>query len=380
METDIRAPGRILLVSDPIGGNWRFSLEIAAGLSARGTEVVFAVLGARPDEEQIAAAQAISGLQLLCNPLRVEWMDDPWEDVARSGDWLLRLAREFEPELVHLTTFAPCRLDWNLPVLLSSHSCVLSWWEAVHGARAPSDWDRYRKAAVEALRAAQYVVAPTSMAYTSLVRHHGLVRHGTVISDGISALPYASGPKRPFILCSGSFLDPARNLSIMERVAPRLYWPVRVAGETVHPDTNRPSEVPRTVRTHLLGRLSPGLLAETYAAASIFAQPAVYEPFGHEIIDAALQGCALVLGDIPSLREAWGNAAIHVPPRDEHALVQALNRLSTDPALRAEMAGRARRRAASYEAERMVDAYLKAYKETSDIFARERGAVEGRRR
>ena len=33
--------------------------------------------------------------------------------------------------------------------------------------------------------------------------------------------------------------------------------------------------------------------------------PARYEPFGLSILEAALSGCALVLGDLPSLRELW---------------------------------------------------------------------------
>ncbi len=32
--------------------------------------------------------------------------------------------------------------------------------------------------------------------------------------------------------------------------------------------------------------------------------PARYEPFGLSVLEAALSGCALVLGDIPSLRES----------------------------------------------------------------------------
>ena len=44
--------------------------------------------------------------------------------------------------------------------------------------------------------------------------------------------------------------------------------------------------------------------------AAIFARPARYEPFGLAILEAAQAGCALVLGDIPSLRELWADAAL----------------------------------------------------------------------
>ena len=64
----------------------------------------------------------------------------------------------------------------------------------------------------------------------------------------------------------------------------------------------------------MLGRLSAGELADWYARAAIYALPARYEPFGLSALEAALSGCALVLGDIPSLREIWGDAALFVPP------------------------------------------------------------------
>ena len=47
--------------------------------------------------------------------------------------------------------------------------------------------------------------------------------------------------------------------------------------------------------------------------AAIYALPARYEPFGLSILEAALSGCALVIGDIPSLREIWADAALFVP-------------------------------------------------------------------
>ena len=43
-----------------------------------------------------------------------------------------------------------------------------------------------------------------------------------------------------------------------------------------------------------------------FARAGIYALPAVYEPFGLSVLEAALSGCALVLGDIPSLARNLG--------------------------------------------------------------------------
>ena len=58
----------------------------------------------------------------------------------------------------------------------------------------------------------------------------------------------------------------------------------------------------------------------------IFAAPALYEPFGLTVLEAAAAGCALVLGDIASLRENWEGAAIFLPPADASAWQAALTR------------------------------------------------------
>jgi glycosyltransferase involved in cell wall biosynthesis len=76
-------------------------------------------------------------------------------------------------------------------------------------------------------------------------------------------------------------------------------------------------------------------------------------------LEAALAGCALVLGDIPSLREVWADAAIFVSPNDEAALQSALEALIAYPEYRDAMAARARQRALSYSPKRMAAGYLR---------------------
>src|SRR3546814_4918927 len=70
--------------------------------------------------------------------------------------------------------------------------------------------------------------------------------------------------------------------------------------------------------------------------ATFFALPARYEPFGLAVLEAALSGCALVLGDIPTLRELWDGVAAFVPPGDIEALEDVLTQLIADPDLRSE--------------------------------------------
>ena len=66
------------------------------------------------------------------------------------------------------------------------------------------------------------------------------------------------------------------------------------------------------------------------------------------VLEAALCGCALVLGDIRSLREVWGPAASYVDPDDAETLAGTLNALLDDPARRHAAALAAVERASRY--------------------------------
>jgi len=111
-----------------------------------------------------------------------------------------------------------------------------------------------------------------------------------------------------------------------------------------------------------LGILDPSALAGWMGRASIFALPARYEPFGLSVLEAALSGGALVLGDIPSLRENWEGAARFVTPGDDEALRSAIQGLSDADGERKALAARAEQRAQQFTVRRMADEYLGVYR------------------
>jgi glycosyltransferase involved in cell wall biosynthesis len=113
----------------------------------------------------------------------------------------------------------------------------------------------------------------------------------------------------------------------------------------------------------LLGALSAEQLAEHRRRAAIFAAPARYEPFGLAILEAARDGCALVLGDIPSLRELWEGAAVFVDPEDVAGLREQLRRLLAEPRTTAELGRRARRHSARYDLSGAAHAHWRLYQQ-----------------
>jgi glycosyltransferase involved in cell wall biosynthesis len=344
---------RVLMTGDTVGGVFTYVCELAGALATRGVETTAALMGRPPSAEQLHALDRAGVAGVHARDCKLEWMDDPWADVERAGEWLLELEAEVEADVVHLNGFAHGGLPWRAPALVVGHSCVLSWWEAVRGGRAPREWDRYRAAVTCGLAAADLVAAPTAAMLQELRRLYAFAAETVVIPNGRRP-PRRRFPKQPFVLGAGRLWDEAKNLAALDAAAASIDWPVVVAGD-------EPDDRARPRHAWLLGRLSNVELEERFAAASIFASPATYEPFGLAALEAGLAGCALVLGDIPSLREVWGDAAAFVDPDDPDALAAELRRLIGDSRWLRERAAAAEARARLFTPERMAAAYLDAY-------------------
>lgn len=358
-------PPRVLLTADTVGGVWHYAVDLARELQARGVDVIVATMGAAMQPHQRAQLAGLPRVTVHESTWRLEWMEEPWDDVRRAGEWLLALADRYRPDLVHLNQFAFGALPFAAPTLLVAHSCVLSWWRAVHGEAAPASWDTYRRRVQQGLARAGLVAAPTRAMLQSLVHDYGPLPTGLVIANGRPSGLFRPDAKEPFVMAAGRCWDSAKNIAALQAVAPRLAWPIRVAGPTAHPDGG--TVLPTGVE--LLGEVRPVALAQHLGRAAIYALPARYEPFGLSVLEAALCGCALVLGDIPSLRELWGEAALYVAPDDHGALHDTLQRLIDRPAERERLGAAARQRAARFTPERMADGCLEAYAMVQPRFA-----------
>jgi glycosyltransferase involved in cell wall biosynthesis len=359
----VARPRRVLMTADTVGGVWTYALELARSLAARDIFFEIATMGAPLSPAQWAEARAEPNLRIHESRFKLEWMPDPWADVETAGEWLLRLERETRPDLVHLNGFVHGALPFRAPVVVVGHSCVLSWWEAVTNAAAPAEWDRYAAAVRRGLQGATVIGAPTGAMLTALHRHYGPFRRAQsvhVLPNGRDAALFPSaapGRKEPVIFAAGRVWDEAKNIAALETAACGVPWPwqVMIAGDAG-------DRAPGSTSVRHLGHLPPHALAGWLQRAAIYALPARYEPFGLSILEAGLAGCALVLGDIPSLREVWGDsAACFVDPRDPAALHSALCRLTADPAERARLSLAARERALYYTPQRMAAGCLAAY-------------------
>ena len=326
------------MTADTVGGVWTYAVELAHALRPHGVEVHLATMGRRRNQAQRSESDVFAAVHESDFPL--EWQDDAWAGVDAAGEWLLDLEQTVAPDLVHLNGYVHATLPWRARTVVVAHSDVVSWWRAVHGEEPPPAWDTYRRRVTEGLQAAGHVVAPTAAIAADL--------HASFGVEGVHVVPNCRRPaliptadKEPLVLAAGRVWDAAKGIDALCRVAPSLPAPVLVAGEGPHDLPN----------VEVLGPLPFPQLARLMARAAVFAAPARYEPFGLGVLEAALAGCALVLGDIASLREVWDDAATYAADDAlEQSLVEALQHPTS-----------ARERALTYSPERTAAGYLEAY-------------------
>lgn len=360
---------KVLMTADTVGGVWTYAIDLSRALGHQGTEVVLATMGGPASDDQRREAQSIPTVELYESEYRLPWMDNPWEEVTAAGDWLLDLASRVVPDLVHVNDPVHAWFAWDAPVVAVGHSCVLSWWKAVWHEPAPAEWNRYQAEMARGLARANAVVAPSAWMLQQLRRYYG-VGTGRIIPNGREPGPAEPGSKAPMVFAAGRVWDPAKNLMALDDIAEGLQWPVYVAGDPRHPAGGQRLKADHV---HLLGKLSACEISSWLLQAAIYAFPARYEPFGLSVLEAALAGCALVLGDLPTLREQWDGRAVFVDP-DEPAMLQlAIESLIDDPDLRSALAMRARRHALTLSARRMALGYQSLY---SELIAQRKPDVE----
>ncbi len=364
---------RVLMTTDCVGGVWTYCIELCREMQVHGVSVELAVMGSPLRDPHWSVVRELPNVRVHEGPYRLEWEPHPWADVDLAAWWLLDLENRTRPDVIHLNNYGHGDLPWRAPTLVVGHSCVLSWWRAVKGGEAPGEeWSVYRARVRAGLAAADAVVAPSEAMRNELQSLYGPLPRTVTIHNGCRIEGVALERREGRVLSAGRFWDEAKNLASLHRAADGLEGEVCVAGD------DRGAPPSRDVIR--LGPLDRRDLLQRLRAASVYALPARYEPFGLSALEAAMCGCALILGDIPSLREVWGEAAVFVPPDDPAALTHAANRLLHDPAQRHRWAAAAGERARRYAAEAMAGRYVSLYHHLlRDHFGRGRSRANGRR-
>ncbi len=335
----------VLVTADAVGGVWQYSLDLARGLTGLEYQVVLAVMGPAPSEEQLAATRTVPGLRVADTGTPLCWLADDAPALRAAAEQIAHLAAAAEADLVHLNTPALAALaDFSAPVVAVQHSCVASWWEAVEGTALPQDFAWRTELVRQGLRAAAAVVTPTAAYGAAVQRIYGLERPPVTVHNGRTPISGVRAAEHDFVFTAGRLWDAAKNLATIDAAAARIAVPVHVAGPLRGPNG---AEVVFN-NLHCLGALGEEELGRWLAARPVFVSAALYEPFGLAVLEAAQAGCPLVLSDIPTFRELWDGAALFADPRDPAGYARIISDLVGDDFARRKLGHEAAARAERY--------------------------------
>jgi glycogen(starch) synthase len=346
------------MTADTVGGVWTYSVDLCSAFQNLGIQVCLATMGSPLSERQRMELAQIESVVLFESSFKLEWMDQPWEDVDGAGMWLLQLEADFAPDLIHLNGYSHASLNWKAPVVVVAHSCVLSWWKAMRGGPLPEEWLEYKLRVQRGLKAADAVVAISRSYGEELQELYGDINNLQVIYNGRNAGTFYSAEKKLQVFAMGRIWDEAKNLSLLGKLENKYELPILIAGDNRHPVTGDRLEIPNV---QLLGVLSPAEVTRNLAESYIYVLPARYEPFGLSVLEAALSGCLLILSDIPVFRELWGTGAMYFNPLNREGLDHLLSHVFDHPQEYQPITEKAKSRASLFSMQGMVENYITLY-------------------
>jgi glycogen synthase len=360
----------VLITTDTVNGIWTYTRELISGLITRGWRVTLVSFGEIPLPEQTAWMDSLHGLEYHPTAFRLDWMHEGRQDFHDASAYLCSLVKEVKPDLIHSNHMGYGALPVRIPRVIVAHGDLLTWWNTVHG-REPKDgaWLRwYRSAITQGIAEASAVVAPSQWMLDAVKEIYSRCAVERVIHHGRNPVlfnPYVS--KEDSVLAVGRLIDPAKQVNLLtEQTHP---VPVCIVADDKNESAHRaPVQAEVKFSSGSLGIALKGAQTEAqlrtlYSRASIYAGTARYEPSGLSILEAALSRCALVLNDIPPLRELWGHAAVYFRTNDAESLAEAVRILSADLQLRRSFANRSFQRAREcFNAHRMTDNYIQLYR------------------
>src|SRR5258708_20659047 len=107
-------------------------------------------------------------------------------------------------------------------------------------------------------------------------------------------------------------------------------------------------------RVRFFGFVSDQALGALSRLANVFVFPSLYEGFGLPPLEAMASGTPVITSNVSSLPEVVGDAALMIDPYEPKAIADAMQRVLTDAALRADLRARGLARAREFSWERSI--------------------------
>ncbi len=347
---------KILITTDTVGGVWTYTTDLALCLSDEKIEVVLVAMGPSLSKGKQTDIKNFKkhGITFYHQKNRLEWMDDPWEDVKLAGEWLKEIFQNEQPDLIHFNNYGQVDLDWNVPTIVVAHSCVTSWWFSVKKEPLPQKYEPYFDMVRRAFEIADVLVSPSNAQLEIYQKFYGVRNNQTVVYNGIPNIPEAYSNKLPILFSMGRTWDEGKNVELMLQAAPKITGEIFIAGAD-------PKTMDRPKNVTFLGELTRSQIFNWLKICCGFVLPVKYEPFGIAFLEAAAHKTALIGGNISTLNEIWGDCMNYVDPDDPMELANACNQLLTSKEKVLIDGDKAYYRSKRYPLKKMEQEYQKLY-------------------
>jgi glycosyltransferase involved in cell wall biosynthesis len=351
-------------------GQFRYAVDLVNGLCAIDDAVELTLLGstARPAQEFRRSVEQFPSRCRYVQLAAYRGRGSYYYDVARLS-WRLatRPVDVFHQLHTNIPLLKPC------PVVVTAYHYVE---DPVLFATRPYRYYRW------ALRHRADLVIPISDATRDdchrlfgvpLARmrtvHLGLSESFAHVSGAAGARPYVlspynlSPPKnlRSLVLAWPSIADRHPGLDLV------LYGQAQVTSDRAAEFEQLLRALPHADRIRRVGHLADEQLAALYGGCALFVFPTTVEGFGYPLLEAMAQGACCITRDASAMKEVGGDAVRLVETLHPEAIAAAAIALLADPAGRAALGERARRRAAPMTVAAMVRNTLECYRSAAGV-------------
>ncbi|HET7884389.1 MAG TPA: glycosyltransferase family 4 protein, partial [Acetobacteraceae bacterium] len=208
---------RVMMTVDAVGGVWRYAVDLAHALQRVGAECLLVGLGPAPSEIQRRECDA-RGIALTWTDEPLDWMEEE-AALDGTGDALVALAREWGADVLHLNAASQAAgMPCALPVVVTSHSCVATWWAAVKGTPLPPGWRWQQALTARGLARADAVMVPTASHGRAIADVYGTGVRRHIVANATDDAE-ASGERRACVLAAGRWWDAAKNVRTLDAAA-----------------------------------------------------------------------------------------------------------------------------------------------------------------
>mgnify|MGYP003642709772 CR=1 FL=1 len=345
------------MTTDTVGGVWSYSVSLCSSLVKYGIKVTLLAMGTKPNKGQLIDIEQLKrkGIDVEFKEVKLEWMDNPQEDIVQASTWIKKMVDKFSPDLIHFNNYAQAAEDWGVSTIVVAHSCVASWWKAVKNDSLPAFYKEYVKMVNQAFSKADALISPTHAILQEYQNLYGIHSNQAVIPNGFQSSIAAVLPsKRNIIFAAGRIWDEAKNISLLLEAARDIKAEIFIAGSAS-------PKFPSVKNVTFLGELSREQVTNWMRISRIYALPVKYEPFGLSFLEAANYSNTLIGGDIATLREIWEDSMVYCTGSDKKYFSELCNELLGNTSKTKMLGDKAYERSRYYTLDRMTERYYSLY-------------------